>query len=49
MVGSTAGPSAIQMLTSTLKLEATINARQNLDLSVETPMDGSATLEVVYL
>jgi hypothetical protein len=49
VVGSTAGPSAIQTLSSTLKLEATINARQNLDLSVETPMDGSATLEVVYL
>ncbi|MGY2274196.1 MULTISPECIES: DUF1120 domain-containing protein [Pseudomonas] len=49
VAGSTAGPSAIQTLTSTLKLEATINARQNLDLSVETPMDGSATLEVVYL
>ncbi|WP_017736728.1 DUF1120 domain-containing protein [Pseudomonas sp. CBZ-4] len=49
VVGSMAGPSAIQTLTSTLKLEATINARQNLDLSVETPMDGSATLEVVYL
>ncbi|WP_339417688.1 MULTISPECIES: DUF1120 domain-containing protein [unclassified Pseudomonas] len=47
--GSTSGPSAIQTLTSTLKLEATINARQNLDLSTETPMDGSATLEVVYL
>ena len=49
VVGSTAGPSAIQTMTSTLKLEATLNARQNLDLSVETPMDGSATLEVVYL
>lgn len=49
VVGSVAGPSAIQTLSSTLKLEATINARQNLDLSVETPMDGSATLEVVYL
>nr|WP_314567648.1 DUF1120 domain-containing protein [uncultured Pseudomonas sp.] len=47
--GSSAGPSAIQTLTSTLKLEATLNARQNLDLSVDTPMDGSATLEVVYL
>ena len=47
--GSTAGPSAIRNLTSTLTLEAVINARQNLDLSVETPMDGSATLEVVYL
>ncbi|WP_448652840.1 DUF1120 domain-containing protein [Pseudomonas fluorescens] len=49
VVGSTAGPSAIQNLTSTLTLEAVINAKQNLDLSVETPMDGSATLEVVYL
>ena len=49
VAGSMAGPSAIRTLTSTLKLEATINARQNLDLSVETPMDGSATLEVVYL
>ncbi|OIN48573.1 hypothetical protein BLL37_24810 [Pseudomonas azotoformans] len=49
VAGSTAGPSAIQNLTSTLTLEAVINAKQNLDLSVETPMDGSATLEVVYL
>jgi hypothetical protein len=49
VVGSTAGPSAIQNLTSTLTLEAVINAKQNLDLSVETPIDGSATLEVVYL
>ncbi len=49
VAGSTAGPSAIQNLTSTLTLEAVINAKQNLDLSVETLMDGSATLEVVYL
>ncbi|WP_312495152.1 DUF1120 domain-containing protein [Pseudomonas cremoris] len=49
VVGSTAGPSAIQNLSSTLKLEAVINAKQNLDLSTDTPMDGSATLEVVYL
>ena len=49
VVGSTAGPSAIQTLSSTLKLEAVINAKQNLDLSTDTPMDGSATLEVVYL
>lgn len=49
VAGSTAGPSAIQNLTSSLILEAVINAKQNLDLSVETPMDGSATLEVVYL
>ncbi|NCE83902.1 DUF1120 domain-containing protein [Pseudomonas sp. Q1] len=49
MLGSVAGPSAIQNLSTTLKLEAVINAKQNLDLSTETPMDGSATLEVVYL
>ncbi|UII72530.1 DUF1120 domain-containing protein [Pseudomonas sp. HN11] len=49
VAGSTAGPSAIQNLASTLTLEAVINAKQNLDLSVETAMDGSATLEVVYL
>ena len=49
VIGSVAGPSAIQNLTSTLKLEAVINAKQNLDLSTDTPMDGSATLEVVYL
>lgn len=47
--GSTAGPSAIQTLTSTLKLEAVINAKQNLDLSTDIPIDGSGTLEVVYL
>lgn len=47
--GSTAGPSAIQELVSTVKVEAVINARQNLDLSRDTPLDGSATLEVLYL
>ena len=49
VVGSTAGPSAIQTLTSTLTLEATLNAKQNLDLSTDVLMDGSASLEVVYL
>jgi len=47
--GSTAGPMAIQNLTSTLSLETVINAKQNLDLSTDILMDGSATLEVVYL
>ena len=47
--GSTAGPSAIQNLSSTLTLETVINAKQNLDLSTDIVMDGSATLEVVYL
>ncbi|MCP1467446.1 MULTISPECIES: DUF1120 domain-containing protein [unclassified Pseudomonas] len=47
--GSTTGPSAIQALTSTVKVEAVINAKQNLDLSSDTLLDGSATLEVLYL
>lgn len=49
VAGSTAGPTAIQNLSSTFTLEAVINAKQNLDLSQEVVMDGSATLEVVYL
>jgi hypothetical protein len=47
--GSTAGPSAIQELISTVKVETVINATKNLDLSSDTLLDGSATLEVVYL
>lgn len=47
--GSTAGPSAIQELISTVKIEAVINARQNLDLSQDVRLDGSATMEVLYL
>lgn len=47
--GSTAGPAAFTSLNSTLKLEAVLNAKQNLDLSTEVALDGSATLEVIYL
>lgn len=47
--GSVSGPAAIGLLLSTVTVQTVINARQNLDLSVETPLDGSATLEVVYL
>ena len=47
--GSVAGPTAIGTLTGTVSIQAVINARRNLDLSVDTPLDGSATLEVVYL
>jgi hypothetical protein len=46
--GSTAGPSAIRELISTVKVETVINAAQNLDLSSDTQLDGLATLEVVY-
>lgn len=47
--GSTTGPSALTHLDSTLKLEAVLNAKQNLDLSTEVALDGAATLEVIYL
>ena len=47
--GSTAGPAAIQFLSSRVKIETIIAAKQNLDLSGEIPLDGSSTLEVLYL
>ena len=47
--GSVSGPTAIGTLGGNVTVQTVINARQNLDLSVETPLDGSATLEVVYL
>lgn len=47
--GSVSGPTAIDSLAGIVTVQTVINARQNLDLSVETALDGSATLEVVYL
>ncbi|MEG8231173.1 DUF1120 domain-containing protein [Pseudomonas orientalis] len=47
--GSVSGPTAIGTLGGNVTVQTVINARQNLDLSVETPLYGSATLEVVYL
>ncbi|MCL6703642.1 DUF1120 domain-containing protein [Pseudomonas sp. T1.Ur] len=47
--GSTTGPTPIQTLSTTVDIEAVINATQNLDLNTDTRLDGSATLEVVYL
>ncbi len=47
--GSVSGPTAIGTLGGNVTVQTVINARQNLDLSVETALDGSATLEVVYL
>ncbi|NCE90207.1 DUF1120 domain-containing protein [Pseudomonas sp. L13] len=47
--GSVSGPTAIGILGGNVTVQTVINARQNLDLSVETALDGSATLEVVYL
>lgn len=47
--GSTAGPIAIAQLRSTVKIDTVIAGKDTLDLSADIPIDGSATLEVVYL
>lgn len=47
--GSTGGPSAIQNLNATLSLEAVIAPLGSLDLSNEVRLDGSGTLEIIYL
>jgi hypothetical protein len=47
--GSTSGPSAIQNLNATLRLEAVIAPLGSLDLSSEVHLDGSGTLEIHYL
>ena len=47
--GSTSGPAALQHLTSLLGVEVVIAAKQVLDLSTDVRLDGSGTLELVYL
>lgn len=47
--GSTAGPTAIRNLSSTVNIQTVISAKQNLDLSRDVLIDSSATMEVIYL
>jgi hypothetical protein len=47
--GSSAGPIAIRTLTSRVTVETVIAPTSELDLSTEVQLDGSATLDVVYL
>jgi hypothetical protein len=47
--GSSAGPIAIRNLTSRVTVETVIAPTSELDLSTEVLLDGSATLDVVYL
>ncbi|WP_028620850.1 DUF1120 domain-containing protein [Pseudomonas sp. Ant30-3] len=47
--GSTAGPVAIQNLTSTVTVDAVIAPLNSLDLSTAVELDGSGTLEIIYL
>jgi hypothetical protein len=47
--GSSAGPIAIRSLTSRVTVETVIAPTSELDLSTEVQLDGSATLDVVYL
>ena len=49
VAGSTAGPVAIRNLSSRVTLVTIIAPTSTLDLSDDTELDGSATLEVVYL
>ncbi|BCX70354.1 DUF1120 domain-containing protein [Pseudomonas izuensis] len=49
MAGSSAGPVAIQNLSSRVTLETVIAPTSELDLSADVQLDGSATLDVVYL
>ncbi len=47
--GTSSGPSAIQTLNATLSLEAVIAPLGSLDLGNEVRLDGSGTLEIIYL
>jgi hypothetical protein len=49
VAGSTAGPAAIQSLSSRVTLVTYIAPTSTLDLTDDATLDGSATLEVVYL
>ncbi|WP_455827199.1 DUF1120 domain-containing protein [Pseudomonas graminis] len=48
-VGSTSGPTAFRTLNSLVRIDTVIAATQNLDLSSDVLIDGSSTLEVLYL
>ncbi|TVT81291.1 DUF1120 domain-containing protein [Pseudomonas sp. H3(2019)] len=47
--GSTAGPIAIQNLSATVTVEAVIAPTRSLDLSTAIDLDGSGTIEIIYL
>jgi hypothetical protein len=47
--GSTSGPVAIQNLTTTVTVDAVIAPINRLDLSTAIDLDGSGTIEIVYL
>ncbi|HEF4757831.1 TPA: DUF1120 domain-containing protein [Pseudomonas putida] len=49
VAGSSAGPIAIRRLTSRVTVETVIAPTSELDLSVDVQLDGSATLDMVYL
>ncbi|MGE8150668.1 DUF1120 domain-containing protein [Pseudomonas vancouverensis] len=49
VAGNSAGPIGIQSLTSRVTVETVIAPTSELDLSADIQLDGSATLDVVYL
>ena len=48
-VGGDPSPMAVQNMTVDIQVETTIVRRQDLPAREETPIDGSATLDIVYL
>ena len=49
LAGSTSGPVAIQNLSAAVTVEAVIAPTESLDLSNAVNLDGSGTIEIVYL
>ena len=47
--GSHAGPAAIQNLSGNISIQAWLAPTQALDLSNEVALDGSGTIEIIYL
>ena len=49
LAGSTQGPVAIQHLSGTLRIKAYLAPTQSLDLRQVVQINGSGTLEIIYL
>ncbi|MFL9927101.1 DUF1120 domain-containing protein [Herbaspirillum lusitanum] len=47
--GGATSPAAIKTLAAKINVQAVLNKPENLPLTQDVPLDGSATLEVVYL
>ncbi|MBP0598406.1 DUF1120 domain-containing protein [Herbaspirillum sp. LeCh32-8] len=48
-VGGSIKPTALKTLSATINVKPVLNKPENLPLSADVPIDGSATVEVIYL